>query len=132
MPSILVYISYLLVAYVLLTMALYTLSNRYPKLSFYACLLASYLSLLVCSVYGVIASIVLRLIGYGQIAQWATARSFKWTMRYTTRVKFVIEGEEHLKVRPAVFIGNHQTYVSRSFICPRSSVWLGRAILYVG
>ncbi|KKK25989.1 putative 1-acylglycerol-3-phosphate acyltransferase (AtaAp) [Aspergillus ochraceoroseus] len=60
--------------------------------------------------YGVIASIVLRLVGYGRVSQWATARSFKWVMRYTTGVRFdIIQGEEHLATRPAVFIGNHQS-----------------------
>jgi len=39
------------------------------------------------------------------------ARAFKWTMWLTTGVEFVLQDEEHLATRPAVFIGNHQTYV---------------------
>ncbi|KAI9853059.1 MAG: 1-acylglycerol-3-phosphate O-acyltransferase [Vezdaea acicularis] len=96
-------------ALVLLTMVLYALSVRIPFFRFYARLLAAYLSLCVCATYGVFASIALRLAGYGGRSQWATARSFKWVMRFTTGVRFVVEGEDHLKVRPAVFIGNHQT-----------------------
>lgn len=89
---------------------LFAASLALPKLAFYARLLSSYLSLLLASAYGVVASIVLRLCGYGQVSQWAAGRCFKWAMWITTGVGFVVvEGHEHLRVRPAVFITNHQT-----------------------
>ena len=91
---------------------LFAASVALPKLAFYARLLSSYLSLLLASAYGVVASIVLRLCGYGQVSQWAAGRCFKWVMWMTTGVGFVVvEGHEHLRVRPAVFITNHQTWV---------------------
>ncbi|KAI9837831.1 MAG: hypothetical protein M1819_006765 [Sarea resinae] len=102
-------IVYFLEAYFALTVALFALSLRFPKFAFFARLLASYISLIACACYGVLVSILLRLVGYGRVSQWATARSFKWVMRFTTGVQFVIEGEENLRTRPAVFIGNHQT-----------------------
>lgn len=51
------------------------------------------------------------MIGYGGLAQWATARSFKYVMKYTTGVTFKIEDpNDYLnRTRPAVFIGNHQS-----------------------
>jgi len=76
--------------------------------------------MIVCASYGVVASIALRLVGYGGLSQWTVARAFKWTMWLTTGVTFrIIEsskeeggrkgGEEALATRPAVFVGNHQT-----------------------
>ncbi|KAI9762221.1 MAG: hypothetical protein M4579_000544 [Chaenotheca gracillima] len=92
-------------------MALFALSPRFPRLAFFARLLASYLALLACAAYGVFASIALRIVGYGGVSQWAAGRAFKWVMRVTTGVGVKIEGREHLQTRPAVFIGNHQSTV---------------------
>lgn len=78
--------------------------------SFFYRLLASYGTLVVCAIYGVFASLVLRLFGYHRTSQWTVARAFKWTMWLTTGVSFrILGGQEHLQTRPAVFIGNHQT-----------------------
>ncbi|PLB33945.1 1-acylglycerol-3-phosphate O-acyltransferase SLC1 [Aspergillus candidus] len=97
-------------SFVVLTLSLFALGQKVPRAAFAARCLASYASLLICATYGVIASIVLRLVGYGRVSQWATARSFKWVMRITTGVKCeIVEGKEHLTTRPAVFIGNHQS-----------------------
>ena len=93
-----------------LTVSLFGLSRKFPRAGFFARCLASYACLIACATYGVFASIGLRLVGRGNIAQWTVARSFKWTMRYATGARFrVIEGQEHLLTRPAVFITNHQT-----------------------
>jgi lysophosphatidate acyltransferase len=99
------------VAYFGLTVAFYLLSLRVPVAGFVARLLASYAALISCASYGVLASIFLRLVGYGGNAQWATARAFKYVMWLTTGVTFIIEDpNDYLnKTRPAVFIGNHQT-----------------------
>jgi lysophosphatidate acyltransferase len=97
-------------SFVVVTLSLFALGQKVPRAAFVARCLAAYGSLILCAVYGVIASIILRLVGYGRVSQWATARSFKWVMRYTTGVTFdVIEGEEYLTTRPAIFVGNHQT-----------------------
>lgn len=97
-------------SFVMVTLSLFALGQKMPRAAFAARCMAAYGSLLLCAAYGVIASIVLRLAGYGRVSQWATARSFKWVMRYTTGVKFeFVEGEEYLSTRPAVFLGNHQT-----------------------
>lgn len=97
-------------SFVVLTLSLFALGKKVPRAAFVARCLAAYGSILLCATYGVIASIILRLVGYGRVSQWATARSFKWVMRYTTGVTFdIIEGEEYLTTRPAIFVGNHQT-----------------------
>ncbi|KAL4968673.1 1-acylglycerol-3-phosphate O-acyltransferase SLC1 [Aspergillus stella-maris] len=108
--SLLSYIASGTTTYIAVTASLFVMGQKFPRASFFARCLASYGSLLLCAIYGVIASIVLRLVGYGRISQWATARSFKWVMRFTTGVRFdIIEGKEHLSTRPAVIIGNHQS-----------------------
>ncbi|KAJ5815589.1 hypothetical protein N7474_007366 [Penicillium riverlandense] len=97
-------------SFIVVTLSLFALGQKVPKAAFLARCLAAYGSLLLCATYGVLASIVLRLVGYGRVSQWATARSFKFVMRYTTGVKFeIVEGQEHLSTRPAVFLGNHQS-----------------------
>ncbi|KAL2015606.1 hypothetical protein VTK56DRAFT_5185 [Thermocarpiscus australiensis] len=111
MAAILSYLYCFFAGYTGLTVFFYMLSVVVPKAGFFARSLASYLSLIVCSLYGVVASIVLRLLGYSQLSQWTVARSFKFVMGLTTGVTFDVEDPKgHLeKVRPAVFIGNHQT-----------------------
>ncbi|KAI0393969.1 1-acylglycerol-3-phosphate O [Xylariaceae sp. FL0594] len=105
------YLTYFITGYGGLVLALYTLSTVMPKAGFVARALASYISLLICATYGVFASIFLRLIGREQIAQWTTARSFKYVMALTTGITFEVEDSNNYleTVRPAVFIGNHQT-----------------------
>ncbi|KAK3944295.1 hypothetical protein QBC46DRAFT_374929 [Diplogelasinospora grovesii] len=112
MASALLYLEYILGGVVALTLVLYTMGAvGVPKAAFVARVVASYISLIICALYGAIASIFLRLAGHAQIAQWATARSFKYVMAATTGVAFDVEDPKgHLKtVRPAVFVGNHQT-----------------------
>jgi len=105
------YASILASGYLALTLFFYILSTRIQAAGFVARLLASYVSLLICASYGVVVSILLRLVGYGGCSQWATARAFKYVMWLTTGVTFKIEDpNDYLgTTRPAVFIGNHQT-----------------------
>ena len=111
MNTLLLYLFRFLSVYIGVNATLYTMSALgISSAGFFARLLASYAALLFCAMYGVFASIVLRLVGRHRIAQWATGRAFKYTMALTTGVRFtVISGKEHLKTRPAVFIGNHQS-----------------------
>jgi lysophosphatidate acyltransferase len=88
--------------------------------SFAAFFLTSMITMCMCALYGVFASVALRMVGYGGLSQWTVARAFKWSMWLFTGVTFrVMEsgkmeggrrgGEEALLTRPAVFVGNHQT-----------------------
>lgn len=111
MSTVVYYFGLGVAGYLALTVAFFVLSLRIPVAGFVARLLSSYASLIICACYGVVASICLRLVGYGRISQWATARSFKYVMWLSTGVTFTIEDpNDYLnKTRPAVFIGNHQT-----------------------
>lgn len=104
-------LTYFLGGYTALVVALYMLSAVFPAAAFAARTLAAYISLIICAIYGALASIVLRILGREQIAQWTTGRAFKYIMGFTTGVTFeVIDPKHHLEtVRPAVFVGNHQT-----------------------
>jgi lysophosphatidate acyltransferase len=111
MSIVLNYLGVFAAAYLGATLVLFMLSTRIPIAGFFARLLAAYFSLIICATYGVIVSILLRLVGYGRISQWATARSFKYVMWYTTGVTFAVEDPNDWlnTTRPAIFIGNHQT-----------------------
>lgn len=111
MSSFLSYLGAFGIGYLALTLFLYMLSSRIPAAGFFGLLLASYASLVLAASYGVLASILMRLAGYGRSSQWAAARLFKYVMRFTTGITFSIEDpNDYLnKTRPAVFIGNHQT-----------------------
>lgn len=99
-----------LTSYAALTLGLFGLSIKLPRAGFFARCLAAYAGMIFCATYGVLASIFLRIAGHAQISQWATGRAFKWAMWSLTGSHFdIIEGEEHLSTRPAVFISNHQT-----------------------
>ncbi|KAI2612549.1 acyltransferase-domain-containing protein [Hypoxylon fragiforme] len=104
-------LAYFLGGYAALVIALYMLSVIIPIAGFVARSLAAYISIIIASFYGVLASIVLRILGREQISQWTTARAFKYVMAVTIGVTFEVDDpKRHLQnIRPAVFIGNHQT-----------------------
>ena len=79
--------------------------------SFAAFFITSMILMSISALYGVVASICLRAVGYGGLSQWTVARSFKWSMWWVTGVTFRVTndgGEEALLTRPAVLLGNHQ------------------------
>ncbi|KAI0180012.1 acyltransferase-domain-containing protein [Hypoxylon sp. FL1284] len=104
-------LTYFSAGYAALVVAMYILSAVFPLAGFIARSLSAYISLIICASYGVLASIVLRILGREQIAQWVTARAFKYIMALTIGVTFEVSDPKHHldTVRPAVFIGNHQT-----------------------
>ncbi|KAH6687415.1 acyltransferase [Plectosphaerella plurivora] len=105
------YLYTFLVGYVGLVLALYVLSLAVPKAGFVARVLASYICLVVAAVYGALAAVVLGIADNKGISQWTTGRAFKWLMYLATGVTFEIEDPNNTldTVRPALFIGNHQT-----------------------
>lgn len=104
-------LSYFLGGYFALVISLFMLSAVVPVAGFAARTLSAYISIVVCATYGVLASIFLRIVGREQIAQWTTARAFKYVMAITIGITFEVDDpKRHLDtVRPAVFIGNHQS-----------------------
>jgi lysophosphatidate acyltransferase len=99
----------------LTAMGAYTKSN---VLEYYGRSFASFIALILCAIYGTIASACLTVGGYGGLGQWTTARAFKWTMLYSTGVWFEIDDEKDYlsTTRPAVFVGNHQTELDVLFL----------------
>lgn len=90
------------------------------SLEFYARLITASLALFACALYGAVASVALRAVGYGGLSQWTTARGFKLVMWWLCGVSFeVVEGEEHLSSpgnkgwkapgEARVLLGNHQS-----------------------
>lgn len=135
--SVLAHYFYLFAAgYAALTVLFFGLSTVVPAFEFFGRCLISYAALVVCAFYGVIASIVLRLVGKHGLSQWTVARSFRYAMRYGTGVEFVfVEGEEYLSTRPAVIIGNHQTELDILFLGtifpPYCSVTAKKSLAYL-
>ncbi|KAM0745851.1 acyltransferase-domain-containing protein, partial [Meredithblackwellia eburnea MCA 4105] len=67
-----------------------------------------------CSVWGVIISIIYKVLGKSKDVNWVVARSFHGLVAPLVGVKFKIEGEEILSLpenKPAVLVGNHQTMI---------------------
>ncbi|CAK7564923.1 MAG: 1-acylglycerol-3-phosphate O-acyltransferase [Sporothrix epigloea] len=106
-------ISWFLIRYFVVTAMFYLLSYVSPLAGFVARVLASIMALIGCALFGVSASIVLRLSGGDrwQISQWAAGRAFKYTMALLTGLTFEIDDPKNVlgTARPAVFVANHQT-----------------------
>lgn len=61
------------------------------------------------SVFGVIASVVLTLVGKQYLAQWATARCFYYSMALFFGIDVRVENEQYLNNLPCIIISNHQS-----------------------
>lgn len=62
-----------------------------------------------CAAYGVVASVVLTLVGRRRMAQYATARAFHFLMSRLLGLRVRIVHPERLETpRPAILVGNHQ------------------------
>lgn len=113
MAAIITYTGYFFAYYAALIMFFHLLGLVSSKAAFVARSLAMYISILIASAYGLGAAVFLSLIGKRGLSQWAVGRCFKLCMLLGTGLKFDIEDpKNHLgTVRPAVFIGPHQTEV---------------------
>jgi len=117
---------YALLPYWTITLSFFALSSYLPRSSrlqqlssFFARALGYLAGLITCASYGIVASIVLNVVGYAGLSQWATAKSFKYVMYPLTGIWFDVD-EESVKIlnetRPAVILGNHQTELDILFI----------------
>lgn len=117
MYAIFAYPLYGLLVYVAVMAAAFTADAFLPSapsiLGFIARSMSGYLAFLTCTIYGTIASAVLKPLGlHYQYAQWTTARAFKYLGKLATGVEFVFidDGERILATtKPAVILGNHQS-----------------------
>ncbi|KAK4196162.1 putative 1-acyl-sn-glycerol-3-phosphate acyltransferase [Triangularia verruculosa] len=113
MAAIVTYTGYFFTGYAALVMFFHILGLISSKAAFVARSLAMYISILISSIFGLGAAVILSAIGKRGLSQWAVARCFKYCMYVGTGLTFDIEDpKNHLgTARPAVFIGPHQTEV---------------------
>lgn len=62
-----------------------------------------------CGLYGVFASILLRLIGQKDYAQYTVGRVFYYTFSKVLGVKITIKNEKYLHDMPGIVVSNHQS-----------------------
>ncbi|CAL9737810.1 1-acyl-sn-glycerol-3-phosphate acyltransferase [Monosporozyma servazzii] len=65
--------------------------------------------LMMCALYGTIASIVCTLIGKQHLSQWTTARCYYYAMKYGMGIDVKVIGEEKLNNKPFIVVSNHQS-----------------------
>lgn len=62
-----------------------------------------------CALYGVVASILLRLIGKAEYAQYTVAKVFYWLFSHLMGITITVKNEHLLHRKPSVVISNHQS-----------------------
>lgn len=99
------------IAYLSLPIMLcHELSSKSTRARYYIRLVLYLSTLGVCSVWGVIVSIAMSLVGRRFDINYVVARSFYLLASRLLGIRFQVEGEEHLDTsRPAILVGNHQT-----------------------
>ncbi|GAA5900192.1 hypothetical protein JCM5296_001484 [Sporobolomyces johnsonii] len=86
------------------------LSRFFRPLRYYTRLMTFLVGLAANSVWGVIVSIVMTLIGRSKDINWVVARSFEASTAPLVGIRFKVEDAHHLEDNnPAVVLGNHQT-----------------------
>ncbi|KAN0064204.1 1-acylglycerol-3-phosphate O-acyltransferase [Thecaphora frezii] len=87
-------------------------SPRSRRARFYLNALLYVGSLGVCSVWGVVVSVILSLVPRQRLnINKVVARSFYLLAGGLTGIQFDVEGEQHFATSPAVLVGNHQTSI---------------------
>ncbi|KAK9471803.1 uncharacterized protein V1510DRAFT_419046 [Dipodascopsis tothii] len=94
---------------VVFAMSLNVLGSFFRPVQFYSRFLLCFLSMSVCASYGLVATIVLSLIGRRSLSQWAAGRAFSTLTCPLIGLKFDVVNEHRLETRPAVYVGNHQS-----------------------
>ncbi|KAG7663225.1 SLC1 [[Candida] subhashii] len=88
-----------------------------------------------CAIYGVVASIILRLCNKLEYAQYSVARAFYNVFGLTMGLKINIKNEHYLKALPAICICNHQSaldiFVMGKVFQPGYTVTSKKSLKYV-
>jgi lysophosphatidate acyltransferase len=107
---------------------LYILSRFSTTTRYYYRLTCFLLGLGTASIWGVIVSIALSLVGKSHDINYVVARSFHGCVAPLVGMSFTVEGEEYLQnTKPAVIIGNHQTMID--ILCKSSPLFPPTACL---
>lgn len=65
--------------------------------------------IIVCALYGVVAGLLLKLIGKEEYAQYTVARAFYYSFSSLLGVKVTIKNSQYLNTKPSVVVSNHQS-----------------------
>ena len=88
---------------------LHRLSQTSPLARYYIRNILYFCSLSFCSTLGFCTALPLSLIGRRYDVNYVVARTFYAIFSRLSGLRIVVEGEEHLQMRPCVFVGNHQS-----------------------
>ncbi|KAG6378596.1 hypothetical protein JVT61DRAFT_12863 [Boletus reticuloceps] len=89
-------------------------------------------SLVVVSTWGIVLAVGMTLVGRRHDVNYVVARTFYNLVSRVLELEVELEGEEYLKTRPAVIVGNHQSmldilYLARMFP-PKASIMAKREL----
>ncbi|EJD53661.1 1-acylglycerol-3-phosphate O [Auricularia subglabra TFB-10046 SS5] len=86
-------------------------AQAFPPVRYYVRLFLYMSAMGICSAEGVVLAVVMSLAGQRFNIKYYVARSFYHLCGRLLDIDIVVEGEEHLDVRPAVLVGNHQSMI---------------------
>lgn len=88
-----------------------------------------------CAIYGVVASIVLRIVNKPQYAQYTVAKVFYAVCSAVLGLKITVKNEHYLKDMPAILVSNHQSaldiYMLGKLFQPGCTVTGKKSLKYV-
>lgn len=91
--------------------------------------------LMICALYGVVASILLRIVGKEEYAQYTVARAFYFLVSKVLGITITIKNARYLREKPAVVVLNHQSaldvFVLGELFKPGYTVTAKKALKYV-
>jgi lysophosphatidate acyltransferase len=88
---------------------LHRLSQTSPRARYYIRNLFYVCSLSFCSTLGFCTALPLSLLGRRYDVNYVVARTFYAIFSRLSSLQIEVEGEEHLQMRPCVFVANHQS-----------------------
>src|SRR5712691_9709928 len=88
---------------------LHRLSQTSPLARYYIRSIFYFCSITFCSTLGFCSSFPLSLVGRRYDVNYVVARTFYALFSRLSGIQIVVEGEEHLQMRPCVLVGNHQS-----------------------
>ncbi|KAK6462224.1 hypothetical protein DFJ63DRAFT_319080 [Scheffersomyces coipomensis] len=116
-------------------MPTFTMSKFLTTLKYYLKTIAFGSLICGCALYGVIASVILRLVNKGEYAQYTVARAFLYTFSWALGVKITVTNEKYLQSNPAIYISNHQSaldiFLLGKIFQPGFSVTAKRSLKFV-
>jgi lysophosphatidate acyltransferase len=86
-----------------------SIAQSSPFARYYIRVVLFYSTLGLVSAWGVIVAVGLSLAGRRFDINRVVARSFYLLASKIVDIRFVVEGEEHLDIKPAILVGNHQS-----------------------